>query len=233
MRRALRKWAEKSLYVFCRDVLGYSDLYESLNQPLCEFVQQPTKQLVLLPRGHFKSTIISVSYVLWLLAKWPDTRILIANATLDNPRKWVAEQLQHLRGNTVLRWVFPEMCPATNVEEFGFVESYTVPSRRATWGDGRGLASDQGAGEGGRAGGEAAGRVDRVGNRISQDFRPLDSHPRADLECTRHECDGTKDSVGTRGPPAAAARLPPPFEPLPCAGVLFFACRPLLRTSVS
>lgn len=134
-RRSLRERAEASLYVFCRDVLGYGDLYEPLHRPLCDFVQQPTKQLLLLPRGHFKSTVVSVSYPLWLLAKFPDTRILIANATLDNPRKWVAEQLSHLRGNEVLRWVFPEMVPQKDIDDFGFVESYTVPSRKATWGE--------------------------------------------------------------------------------------------------
>ena len=134
-RRALREQAEASLYVFCTEVLGYLDFYEPLHRPLCEAVQQPTKQLLLLPRGHFKSTVVSVSYPLWLLAKYPDTRILIANATLDNPRKWVQEQLQHLRGNPVLRWLYPELVPQEDVEEFGFVESYTVPSRNASWGE--------------------------------------------------------------------------------------------------
>jgi predicted phage terminase large subunit-like protein len=134
-RRSLRAAAEASLYVFCRDVLGYRDFHERLHRPLCDFVQAPQKQLLLLPRGHFKSTIISVAYPLWLLAKYPDTRILLNNATLENPRKWVGEMLQHLRGNVVVRWTFPELVPQEDVEDFGFVESFTVPSRKATWGE--------------------------------------------------------------------------------------------------
>jgi hypothetical protein len=134
-RRSLRVEAEGSLYVFYRDVLGYLDLYEPLHRPLCDFVQVPQKRLLLLPRGHFKSTIISVSYPLWLLAKVPDTRVLLNNAMLENPRKWVGEMLQHLRGNPVLRWVWPELVPQEDIADFGFVESFTVPSRKATWGE--------------------------------------------------------------------------------------------------
>lgn len=107
-RRDARALAESDLYYFAREVLGYSDFHEPLHRPLCEFIQQPTKQLTLIPRGHFKSTIISVSYPLWLLVQFPDTRILIANATLDNPKKWVQEQLLHLRSNEV--WVVNLLC---------------------------------------------------------------------------------------------------------------------------
>lgn len=42
---------------------------------------------------------------------YPDARTLLTNTTRDSPRKWVAEQSQHLRSNPVLRLAFPEMDP--------------------------------------------------------------------------------------------------------------------------
>lgn len=135
-RRQARSDAESSLYYFAKEVLGYQDFYEPLHKPFCDFIQQPSKQLTLIPRGHFKSTVISVSYPLWLLVNHPDVRILIANATLDNPRKFVQEQLGHIRSNRVFRWLFPESCPPDDeAEQFGFVASYTVPNREANWGE--------------------------------------------------------------------------------------------------
>lgn len=136
IRRKYRKQAEESLFFFARYILDYSDFSESLHKPLCDFIQQAQSQLTLIPRGHFKSTVISVSYPLWLLVKYPDTRILLSNATLSNPEKWVAEQLLHLRSNPVLRWMFPESVPTPDqVDVFGFKSRYTVPNRKAPWGE--------------------------------------------------------------------------------------------------
>ena len=80
--------------------------------------------------------MVSVAYTLWVLtAKYPDSRILIMNADLELPRKWVGEMEGYCRENPVLRWVFPEMCPQGTPEEiaqWGYIEKFTIPSKTAT-----------------------------------------------------------------------------------------------------
>ena len=129
-RREVRERAKDDLFTFATLILNYSDFYEPLHRPLCEFTQRPEETLTLIPRGCFKSTVSSVSYPLWLLVKYPDTRILLCNSGLRNPRKWVYEMKGHLTSNAVMRWVFPESCPKEeDVQQFGFTESFTVPNR--------------------------------------------------------------------------------------------------------
>ena len=134
-RRQIRKEAEASLWYFTKYVLRYPDLYEPLHKPFCDWVQEPDTQLILMPRGHFKSTVVSVAYPIWILVKYPDTAILLANNTLENTIKWLAEQVQHIRTNRVLHWLFPEIVPQ-DPTTFGFQEKYTIPSKKAPWKEG-------------------------------------------------------------------------------------------------
>jgi hypothetical protein len=48
VRLDLRKRAEESLWCFRSEVLGNPVLYEPLHRPLCDMVQEPTRQLFLL-----------------------------------------------------------------------------------------------------------------------------------------------------------------------------------------
>ena len=60
-RREVRKLSLAHLYTFATAILGYSDFYEPLHRPLCDFTQRPEETLTLIPRGMFKSTVSFVS----------------------------------------------------------------------------------------------------------------------------------------------------------------------------
>lgn len=76
-----RRRALSDLYFFTREVMGFKDLYKPLHGPLCELLQNEgvSRRLILYPRGHFKTTICSVSYPLWLLANDPNRRISLCS----------------------------------------------------------------------------------------------------------------------------------------------------------
>ena len=89
VRGDLRSEALKSLFFFCKVILGFSDMTRSCHVDLCDFIQagrvrlgesaEPRKKLLLIPRGHFKSTCATIGYSLWRVCHDPNIRILISN----------------------------------------------------------------------------------------------------------------------------------------------------------
>lgn len=59
--------------------------------------------MILLPRGTFKSTIITVGWTLWLLTKDHNLRILITSYKEDNPKGWLSQIKTILCTNPVFR----------------------------------------------------------------------------------------------------------------------------------
>lgn len=95
------------LYYFGRDVLGYTDMCEKPHKAMCEAVIGGGKrQLHLWPRGHFKSSVITVGYTLQRIMANPNIRILIVNATLQNAKSFLREIKGHLERNDELRRMF-------------------------------------------------------------------------------------------------------------------------------
>ena len=89
-------------YEFNRDVIGWPDCYEPLHRKVCEFVQnniRKKKLLILLPRGSFKSSMVTVGYTLWRIAKNPQERILLANATFPMACQFLSQIKDHLAKN--------------------------------------------------------------------------------------------------------------------------------------
>ena len=79
-----REFYKKKFFEFNRDVMMWPDIYEPLHRKVCNFIQdniETKKILLLLPRGCFKSSIVTVGYSTWQIAKDPSSRGLIANAT--------------------------------------------------------------------------------------------------------------------------------------------------------
>src|ERR1700745_2847817 len=74
----LKARCDRSLYYFAKVLRGYKDMTDDFHLPLCrdEVEGTWTKKGFLLPRGHFKSTIITKARTLWLLTKDPERRIL-------------------------------------------------------------------------------------------------------------------------------------------------------------
>lgn len=92
------------LYSFNRDILGYNEMAESPHRLMCDSIQQSgTRHLDLWPRGTFKSTMITIGYVIQQVSLNPNIRILIANATLQNARSFLREIKSHFERNEELR----------------------------------------------------------------------------------------------------------------------------------
>jgi predicted phage terminase large subunit-like protein len=99
--KAQRRYVLQDFWEFSKEVIGWKDIYEPLHRPLCNFVQdnRDYKKLILLPRGHLKSSIITIGYTLWSIAKNPKNRILIANGTYPLAATFLSQIKDHLQKN--------------------------------------------------------------------------------------------------------------------------------------
>src|SRR3990167_8314222 len=104
----LRADVLEDFWEFSKEVIGWKDLYEPLHKPLCDFVQnnQDKKRMVLLPRGHLKSSVITIGYALWRIAQNPKIRILIANATGPLAVTFLKQIKDHLLKNEKFKELF-------------------------------------------------------------------------------------------------------------------------------
>ncbi len=132
-RRTLEEKCKASFKYFCLLILGsrYGSFYK-VHQELMDFIQQPGYQLILIPRGLYKSTICSVAFPLWVLLNYPDTAILLCNEVKKNPKKWLSEQKEFLTASRLYRWLFPNDVPA-DPRKFGTDVDWTSPRKKAPW----------------------------------------------------------------------------------------------------
>lgn len=103
--RYLCKW---DLRYLCRDILGYRD-WDVCHDHLYEWMddnRDGKRQLYLIPRGHLKSSIVTVGRTIQDLLVNPDMRILIANAIWDNARGFVLQIEDYLTGYSRLPEIF-------------------------------------------------------------------------------------------------------------------------------
>lgn len=85
----LRNTTKRSLKFLCRDVLGMTD-WGPIHDDLERFLKNSgTFKLIELPRGHLKSSIVTKGWSIQQALINPDIRILLANNTWDNSRKFL------------------------------------------------------------------------------------------------------------------------------------------------
>ena len=159
-----RNRARTDLLWLCREVLRYRDVDDSVHGPICAKLQQfhggtdvidrhgilktkeykpsvplweltgPRKRLFLDPRGHLKTTIITISHTIQWILNYPDVRVLISTATGDLAERIMTEILAHFRWNEYFRFLFPDFCPnAKKAADFGNKAAFTVPNRERKW----------------------------------------------------------------------------------------------------
>lgn len=111
-----RKKALKDIWVFA-DLIGFHGgvaNFSAVHKELAIFVSQPQhvealkdvvaaqrRRLVLMPRGHLKSTICSALYVLWRIYRNPDIRILVATEKKPLAQSFIRELRQYLEDGTL------------------------------------------------------------------------------------------------------------------------------------
>src|SRR5581483_8063063 len=154
----VRQKARTDLMFLMKALLGYKDVNQEVHGPILSKLQQfkggtdklgPNGQidyapfvdkwrlegkrsrLILDPRGHLKTTIISISHDIQWILNYPDIRILITTATGDLSEKVLRELKGHFQFNERFRYYFPDFCPpAKRAGDFGNMESFTVPNRK-------------------------------------------------------------------------------------------------------
>lgn len=102
VRQAKKSYYSQNFYEFNRDILGWPDIYEPLHRMVCDFIHDnigKKKILLLLPRGTFKSSIVTIGYSLYRIANDPQERILIANATYPMATQFLSQIKNHLTRN--------------------------------------------------------------------------------------------------------------------------------------
>jgi hypothetical protein len=87
---AIRDMCRSSLKFLCKEFLGMSKWDDKLHDSLAAYLENSGKyKLILIPRGHLKSSIVTVGYAIQSLLRNPDERILIRNAVWDQARRFL------------------------------------------------------------------------------------------------------------------------------------------------
>lgn len=123
-----------SLYWFDKNILGYKDMDEKVHLQLCEFIngryresgeaEKPFK-LMLLPRGSFKTSVVTIGYTIQAIMQNPDIRILIANEKFDNAKDFLSEIKGHFEHNEKFRQFYGDW-----LSQFGWREDSIIVSQR-------------------------------------------------------------------------------------------------------
>lgn len=88
------------------------------------------RNLILMPRGHLKSTIMMGHMIQWIL-NYPNIRILLSSGTGDQVHGFLKEIKGHFQFNDMFRWLYPEYSPnAKTAKDFGNQDEFTVPNCR-------------------------------------------------------------------------------------------------------
>lgn len=110
----VREESLHNLYFMAQGVLNYDQLRPDAHKDLCAFLMydQSKRKLVLMPRGHLKSTICTISRSIQFACRDIDhARICIQNAEVKKAEAFLWEIQQHWEKNEMLRQLFPELVP--------------------------------------------------------------------------------------------------------------------------
>lgn len=102
----VRAACKSSLHFLCTKILGYND-WDLVHDDIERFVNRKSiRKLLLVPRGHLKTAIVTKGFVIQSLLRNPDIRILIANQVWDKSREMLYEIKQLLTEKTDLPKLF-------------------------------------------------------------------------------------------------------------------------------
>jgi len=134
--------AKKSLHYLCTGFLGYKDWdyrmsadqksLHGLHDHLEIFLRRPSKKkAILLPRGHLKSTFVTIGFTIQKILQNPNIRVLIANQIWDMSRRFLSEIKGQLEGSQ-LKYLFGEfVSPRWNQDDI-IVRQRTRPQKEPT-----------------------------------------------------------------------------------------------------
>ncbi len=110
----IREECLSDLYFMAKGILGYNDCQPHVVGALASFMTetQAMTRMQLMPRGHLKTTICTISDSVRLACKDPEgSSILVVNEIQDNAVDIVSEVMTHFETNEILRAMFPSLIP--------------------------------------------------------------------------------------------------------------------------
>ena len=112
-RQEIRQRGLEDLYYFTKGILGYNFLVPHVHGHLTQFLDscEARRRMLLMARGHLKTTIFTISQTMQDIAKDPNVRILIIGSTATNAQKFLKEISEHFKRNEMFRWLYPELIP--------------------------------------------------------------------------------------------------------------------------
>jgi len=126
----IRETALTDLFYFCKEILNYDLIHIKPHKELCKFLvkDKKKKKLILMPRGSFKSTIISIGYVLWRLVNNRNLRVLIDSETYGQSSSILKAIKNHIEQNETFRAVFGDLRPS-NMDVAWRADEITIAGR--------------------------------------------------------------------------------------------------------
>ena len=112
--KLLASEGKKDLYIFNKYILDIEKGKKKLapfHKDLCHFVQdgRDKKKLILIPRGHLKSSLITIGYTTFRIINDPNIRALILSATWQTAVDFVSEIKRNLAQNPNVHRLFGDL----------------------------------------------------------------------------------------------------------------------------
>lgn len=110
----LAKKGRESLFFLAKAILGFDKFTKEIHKPICDMVQDYEKNnrnVLILPRGWYKSTLATIAYPLWRIINNPEVRILLVQNTYTNACGKLGAIMQIAESNDLFRLLYPEILP--------------------------------------------------------------------------------------------------------------------------
>jgi hypothetical protein len=135
--KILVRHAHGKIVEHCQQFKGYKELIHPetfrivASEPICAMwdLEGPRDRMLLVSRGHLKTTIHTIGQAIQWILNYPDVRILLCTATGEQSERIIKEIKGHFQFNPRFRFLFPEFCPKKSIQDFGNAAEFTVPNR--------------------------------------------------------------------------------------------------------
>lgn len=130
-----RELGKKDLWFFATEIL-FADVasthyYEPLHKPICEWigVNDPAiRRLLLMPRGHRKTYLVTIAHAVWRIVRDPNIRIILVSALDDTAQHFCTMVKRQFQFNESFLAIYPEFRVRRD-QQFGRTYDFTHPLR--------------------------------------------------------------------------------------------------------
>lgn len=113
LRHDLATAALNDLYLYAKGVLGYRDMAWACHGSMCHYLDNhPSRfKLLLIPRGHYKTSVATISRQLQRVCRDVNSRQLLANETSTNAERFLSAIKGHVESNKRFRALYSSVIP--------------------------------------------------------------------------------------------------------------------------